>query len=143
MKIKKFPKNRAKYNYCYIIFRLQAIKQETKQSVKRAERKWGDEVKTESAIVFTRKNLQTRSITNTINQDEWYIRLLHDMLSVGKGKTNSRSHEMCQVICPLNEQSQNKKNFGKIYKIQDFKVDNNSNGISCNRNVKIDKMSWN
>ena len=71
MKIKKIPKNRAKYNYKYIIFGLQVIKQETKQSVRRDERKWGDEVKTESAIVFTRKNLQTRSITNIINQDEW------------------------------------------------------------------------
>ena len=49
-----------------------------------------------------------------------YIRLLHDILSVVKGKSFSRSHEMCQVICPLNEQNQNKQNFDKIYKIQDF-----------------------
>ena len=71
------------------------------------------------------------------------ITLLHYMLSVGKGKNDARSHEICQVICPLNEQSQNKQYFGKIFKIQVFKVDNNSNGISCNRNVKIDKIPWN
>ena len=139
MKIKKFPKSHVKCNYAYISFLFQARKQETKQSAKRDERKGEDEIKTESAIAFTRN----KSSKNIINNDEWYIRLLHYMLSVGKGKNYSRSNEFCQIICPLNEQSQIKQNFGKIFKIQVFKVDNNSNGISGNRNVKIDKISRN
>ena len=65
------------------------------------------------------------------------------MLSVGKGKKYSRSHEFCQTIFPLIEQSQIKQNFGKVFKIQVLKIDNNSNGIARNRNVKIDKISWN
>ena len=111
--------------------------------MKRDERKGEGVVKTESAIAFTRKNLETRSITNIINHDAWYITLLHCMCSVGEGKNHSCSYEFGQIICPLNEQSQIKQNFGKIFKIQVFIIDNNSNGISCNRNVKIDKISWN
>ena len=111
--------------------------------MKRDKRKGEDGVKTESAIAFTRKVLQTRSIRNIINHDEWYITLLHYMSLVGKGQSCSRSHELCQIICPLNKLSQIKQNFGTIFKVQSFKVDNNNNCISYNRKVKIDNISRN
>ena len=65
------------------------------------------------------------------------------MLPVGKSKIYCRSYEFRQIICPLNKHSQNKKTFGKIFKIQAFEVDINNNSISCNCYVKINKIPWN
>ena len=63
------------------------------------------------------------------------------MLPVGRSKNYSRSYEFRQIICPLNKHRQNKHNFGKIFKIQVSEVDINNNGISCNCDVKINKIS--
>ena len=62
------------------------------------------------------------------------------MLPVGKSKNYCCSYEFLQIICPLNKHSQNKQNFGKIFKIQAFEVDINNNCISCNCYVKINKF---
>ena len=74
---------------------------------------------------------------NIINHDEQCTKLLHFMLTVGKSKNYCRSYEFRQIICPLNKHSQNKQNFGKIFKIQAFEVDINNNNISCNFYVKL------
>ena len=78
-----------------------------------------------------------------INNDEQYTQLLHFMLPVGESKNYCRSYEFRQIICPLNKHSQNKQNFGKIFKIQPFEVDISNNSISCNCYVKLNKISWN
>ena len=81
-----------------------------------------------------------RNLRNIINHGEWCITLLHVILPVGRRKNYSHSYEFRQIICPFNKHSQNKHDFGKIFKIQLFEVDINNNGISCNCYVKI---SWN
>ena len=65
------------------------------------------------------------------------------MHPVGKSKSYCRSYEFHQIVCPFNKHSQNKQNFGKIFKIQAFEVDLNNNSISCNCFVKINKIPWN
>ena len=37
------------------------------------------------------------------------------MRFVGKDKNYSRHHEIFEIICPLNEQSQTKQHFGKSF----------------------------
>ena len=59
---------------------------------------------------------------NIIYHDEQCIEFLHFMLPVGKRKNYCRSYEFRQIICPLNKHSQNKQNFGKIFKIQALKL---------------------
>ena len=71
---------------------------------------------------------------NIINHDDECIKLLHFMLPVGKVRVSPDY---------LNKHSQNKQNFGKIFKIQAFEVDINNNSISCNCYVNINKIPWN
>ena len=80
---------------------------------------------------------------NNINHDEWCITLLLYMIPVCKGKTYSRSHEIRQIICPLNKHRRNKQNVGEISQIQVFEADVTNNGTSRNCYVKINTMSWN
>ena len=87
--------------------------------------------------------LWTRDMRNIINHDEQCIKLLHFMLPVDKSKKYCRSCEFRHIICPLNKHSQNKPNFGKIFKFQAFEVDINNNSISCNCYVKMNKITWN
>ena len=79
---------------------------------------------------------------NIINHYDQSIKVLHFILPVGKSKKYCRSYEFRQIICPLNKHSQNKQNFGKIFKSQPFEVDINNNSISCNYYVKINKIPW-
>ena len=62
------------------------------------------------------------------------------MVPSGRSKNYSHSYEFRQIIYPLNKHRRNKHNFGKIFKINLFEVDINSNGISCNCYVKINKI---
>ena len=57
MKLKKFPKIYVKCNYAFIGFRFQARQQETKQSVKRDEKRGKMELKPKAQIALSRKNL--------------------------------------------------------------------------------------
>ena len=113
------------------------------QSVKRDRRKGEHEVKTESLNAFTRKCFLTRNMRNIINYGEWCITLLHVMLPFGRSQNCSHFYEFCQIFCPLNKHRRNKRDLGKIFKIQLFEVDINNNGICCNCYVKINKISWN
>ena len=81
---------------------------------------------------------------NIINHGEQCIKLLHFMLTIGENKNYCRSYEFRQIICPLNEHSQNKQKFYKIFKIRVLKSKKISNyqeliqsdPISCPQNQK-------
>ena len=113
----------------------------------RRDKKKGEHgVKLESANAFTRpalKILRTRDMRNIISFDEQCMTLLRFMFPVGKSKNYSRSYEFRHLIYPLNKHSQNKQNFGKIYKTQAFEVDLYNNSISCNCYVKMSKIPLN
>ena len=111
----------------------------------------------ESLLSFNTVNLFTcmcvtivlwRTVTPSallVNYIYWASKILpHETICSQLAKVKySCSHEFHQIICPLNKHRQNKQKFGKIFKIHVFEVDINTNVISCNCYVKINKMSWN